>query len=410
MVEEGALRESRHHLRLDATHAIRVSATPDGHRAEPVTASEGGWVRSKPGDGAGLALLHRLRNRMAVTAGFRVTMAGRAATDDGSERAMGVDQTNESWVVGARLVVKWVTDDLDGPHPGADRMRRLAEAGFAQTPTLVGLLEWQSPGGDWAPVAVVQEHLAGAEDGWTWAAREARRALGLEPGRPSEFAEALGELTARMHVALADDPTELTAPELAAAQAADASGVLDEAVRLTSAFDPASHRLLVGHRERIEADLAGLGGLAGGPAVPIHGDLHVGQVLRTADGALSVIDFDGNPTRPAALRAASGPAARDVAGMLVSLENVAHVVCHRAEVADPAALEWASRAWAGHAQGGFLAAYGRALGDRRDLFDEALLPAFDWEQVCREFVYAARHLPAWGYVPAAALSRRTREG
>jgi maltokinase len=288
-------------------------------------------------------------------------------------------------------------------------MRRLADAGFTQTPTLVGLVEWHNPGGDWAPIAVVQEHLAGAEDGWTWAPREARRALGLEPGRPTEFAGALGELTARLHLALADDPTEVTTSELAAAQAVDASGVLDEAVRLTSASDPSSHRLLVEHRAQIEAALAGLSDLAGSPAVPIHGDLHVGQVLRASDGALSVIDFDGNPTRPAMLRAASGPAARDVAGMLVSLENVAHVVCHHAEVADPAALEWASRAWVGHAQGGFLTGYRRALGDRRDLCDEALLPAFDWEQVCREFVYAARHLPAWGYVPAAALSRRTRE-
>jgi maltokinase len=94
--------------------------------------------------------------------------------------------------------------------------------------------------------------------------------------------------------------------------------------------------------------------------------------------------------------------------MLVALENVAEVACHHAgEVADPAALAWSARAWTGHAQGRFLEGYRRALGSRLDLFDDTLLPAFDWEQVCREFVYAARHLPRWGYVPAAALARRT---
>jgi maltokinase len=96
-------------LQLDATHAVRVVSTSDGHRAEPVTASADDWVRSTPGDGAGHAVLHRLRNRMAVEEGFRVTLHAWVATDDESERTMGVDQTNESWVVGGRLVVKWVT-------------------------------------------------------------------------------------------------------------------------------------------------------------------------------------------------------------------------------------------------------------------------------------------------------------
>ena len=161
-----------------------------------MTASGDDWVRATPGDGAGLAVLQRLRSRMAVEDGFRVTMHAWVAPDDESERAMGVDQLNESWVVGGRLVVKWVTDDLDGPHPAADRLRRLADAAFEQAPTLVGLLEWQQADGDWAPVAFVQEYLAGAEDGWTWVVAEARRELGLEDGEQTSFANELGRLTA----------------------------------------------------------------------------------------------------------------------------------------------------------------------------------------------------------------------
>ena len=63
-------------LRLDGTHAIRVVATDGGHRAEPVTDVDGQWRRAIAGDGAGLALLHRLRNRSAVEDGFRVTGFG----------------------------------------------------------------------------------------------------------------------------------------------------------------------------------------------------------------------------------------------------------------------------------------------------------------------------------------------
>ena len=61
---------------------------------------------------------------------------------------------------------------------------------------------------------------------------------------------------------------------------------------------------------------------------PVHGDLHVGQILRW-DGGYAVNDFDGNPVLPA--RGANGaePAARDVAGMLQSLDHVGRVVLRR---------------------------------------------------------------------------------
>jgi maltokinase len=403
VVEERALRASRDHLlALDATHAVRVVASERGHRAEPVTASGDGWMRSTPGDGAGLAVLHRLRSRMAVAVGFRVTVQSWVALDDESERVMGVDQTNESWVVGGTLVVKWVTDDLDGLHPGADRMRRLGAAGFAETPTLVGLLEWQNAEGHWAPVAVVQEYLPGAEDGWTWTVSEARRALGLEEGEERRFSRDLGRLTARMHLALAAGAPEIASSEQAEAAYHDALATLDEAVRVTAELDPASHALVVEHRDDIRGAFDAIAALAGQPAWPVHGDFHVGQVLRTPDGRFHVVDFDGNPTRPPALRAAPAPRERDLASMGQSLENVGYVVRHYAPEVDPAAVE----AWVDRAGEEFLAGYREEIGEAGS---ESLLRAFDLEQVCREVVYAARHLPRWMYVPAAALRRRFGE-
>jgi maltokinase len=405
VVEERALRASRNHLLLlDATHAVRVVAGDVGHRAEPVTASGDDWVRSTPGDGAGLAVLHRLRNRMAVEDGFRVTMQAWVAPDDESERAMGVDQTNESWVVGGTLVVKWVTGDLDGPHPAADRMRRLAEAGFAETPTLVGLVEWQDPDGEWAPVAVVQEYLPGAQDGWTWVVSEVRRALGLglglglEPGEPVRWGEELGRLTAMLHLALVPASPEAMSDERARAQAEDAAATLAEAVRLTSAADPGSHALLVEHRDELEEALGAIGRVSGGAATPIHGDLHVGQVLRTPDGRLHVIDFDGNPTRPPALRVGLDVVERDLAGMWLAVQNVGNVVRHHTPEADGEAVG----TWVRETQGDFLAAY-QAHTHERWGFREEVFDALVIEQNLREFVYAARHLPRWGYVPAANL-------
>lgn len=410
--EEGALRPDGHQLLgLDGTHAVRVVATEAGHRAGPVTRVGDDWTAAVAGDGAGLAVLHRLRNRSAVEDGFRVTGFGWEALDDESERVMGVDQTHQSWIVGGRVVVKWMTEPLVGPHPAAARLRRLADAGFAEAPALLGLLEWRdSDAGHWVPVAVVQSYRPGAEDGWSWAVADARRALGIEPGEGTDFAGELGALTGRLHLALADDPPATLTPALAREHAHEALGALDLAVRLTEQHDPGSHVLLVTHRDRIEAVLAGLAEAAGAAVLPVHGDLHVGQVLRDRRGGYWVIDFDGNPTRTPALRAADAPGALDVAGMLVCLENVGHVARNGAAAPDPDPdLDRAVLAWTSQAQAGFLDGYREALGGRLELYDESLVPAYAWEQLCREFVYAAIHLPGWLYVPAASLRRRLAE-
>lgn len=392
-------------LRLDATHAVRIVAAPDGHRAEPVTESADGWTPSTPGDGAGLAVLHRLRTRMAVEEGFRVTAHAWLPVEGETERAVGVDQTHASWVVGEKVVVKWMTEPLVGPHPAADRLRRLAEAGFAGSPTLVGVVEWRDPDdGTWVPVVIVQEYLHGTEDGWRWALDDARHALGLLPGPdPRGFGGDLGELVARMHLALAADPAELMTPELAREYADESLAALERALVLLRDRDPESFALLSEHRSEVESALAGLADAAGTPVLPVHGDLHVGQVLRDAERQYAVVDFDGNPTLPPGLRAAPAPAVRDVAQMLASIENVEHVVRHYA----PDLPDVAGRAWTAAEQAAFLEGYRRVLAPRAELLAEALLAAFDWEQVCREIVYAGeRDFTEWYYVPAAQLRRR----
>jgi maltokinase len=134
------------------------------------------------------------------------------------------------------------------------------------------------------------------------------------------------------------------------------------------------------------------------PVQPVHGDLHVGQVLRW-EGGYAVNDFDGNPVLRPEERLAPQPTARDVAGMLQSLDHVGRVALRHAPDADADLVA----AWIVEARARFLAAYRTTLGDRTDRLDERLLEPFAVEQECREYVYAARHLPRWVYVPDAAM-------
>jgi maltokinase len=131
----------------------------------------------------------------------------------------------------------------------------------------------------------------------------------------------------------------------------------------------------------------------GTPVQRVHGDLHVGQVLRAGSGPTYLLtDFDGNPVVPAPARVREQPLALDVAGMAQSFTHAGLVVRrHHPELAADAVARAANTMRAS-----FLAAYGGDL-------DDGLLLSFSLRQVCREFTYAATHLPRWSYVPQAAL-------
>ena len=292
-------------------------------------------------------------------------------------------------------------------------------AGFAQTPRPWGLLHWvdhEQPDAATVLLASITSYLEGAQDGWDWAVDDVSRAAAPRPhgagasGVRVGMDEALegprrtGALTARMHVALAGTGVQRASAHEVARWESDARSELDEALRLV---DGAEGERLRARAGRIAAAYDGFGAHVGTPLIAVHGDYHVGQVLRTpsADPALrfdyAVTDFDGNPVRPPEERSAPQPAALDVVGMLASLDHVGRVVVRRTEGADPDVVA----AWIAAAQEGFRHEYVDTLARlrRSDLLDDGLAVPLRLQQEVREFLYAARHLPHWRYVPDAAL-------
>jgi len=369
----------------------------DGLAALPqVRDADGRWRRAGPGDGASEALLGLLARTHGLETKGRFTIQSWLQRTAFGERAIGVDQTNESIIVGESAVVKWATHLQEGPHPAPRRISILRDAGFGGMPSPWGLVTWQPPDGAETLVASVDEYLPGAVDGWTWAVELITDAAQNHVCGPAvDAATEVGTVVADLHAALARTAT-LASPRDSARWRDTA---LETMETVCSLDDSASVAIARARRSDIEDVLDTLSTLAGTPVIEGHGDLHVGQVLRV-DGRFVVTDFDGNPVLSAQERMLPIPAVLDVAGMAQSLAHAA-IVASKYATLDAAALAEADDA----VRAAFLGAYADRIAQlgHAGLYDPAPLRAFQMQQVLREIIYAARHLPRWMYVPDAAL-------
>lgn len=334
------------------------------------------------------ALVSALAAGDALPAGSRVqamTPFPRLPKGPLTERAITVDQTNESVIVAERLVVKWFREPAASPAPRL--LAHLAETGFTRMPAPHAAL-WHAD----LLVALIAAYLPDAQDGWDWCVDDVLASWESQvfPAFPGE----LGVLAADLHAAFATPSSAFPSPLATAAidtWQAQATATVDAALAQTQ--DP----WLRGIAARLHADAA-VRAAGPTPVTHIHGDLHAGQILRWR-GGLAVTDFDGNPAVGAAGQLQ--PAARDVAQLLTSLEHVAQVADKRTGFTRSAA----ALAFAARAKDECLGAYMKrldALGAGQ-LLDERLLRPFAVEQECRELIYAARFLPRWAYAPMRVL-------
>jgi maltokinase len=384
-------------LELAEDKRLSVFSDASGRAALPtVREGSGEWTRAHPGDGVAEALLTLLTTVEDSRDIGNFTVRSWARRVAVGERPVGVDQTNESVIVGDAAVVKWATHMQQGPHPSPRRISVLRDAGFTGMPAPWGLVTWQAPDGTETLVANVDEYIPGAVDGWTWAVdliTEAARAH--RPEKVTDTVRYLGPLIAEMHGSLR------STGRIASSEDADRwrESALQTLETVCALGDSACVELVRARRDEIASVFDGLGEFAGTPVIEGHGDLHVGQILRNGDRLL-VTDFDGNPVLPASQRALPIPATLDVAGMTQSLAHAA-IVARKYTKLDPAALAEVDAM----ARETFLGSYEWALEAMHtaELYDPGLLRPFRLQQVLREIIYAARHLPRWMYVPDAAL-------
>jgi maltokinase len=248
--------------------------------------------------------------------------------------------------------------------------------------------------GEPSAAVMLQAFVPNAIDAWRWMLGEL--SVAASPDAGLEAVGRIGEITAQMHDALAARPTDPAFPvaEASAEELRDWRAAAEHQLELAFRALPPVADLAPAVRSGFEA----IERARGTRVTRIHGDYHLGQLLRDGHD-FWVIDFEGEPARPLAARRAPASPLRDVAGMLRSLDYAARTIGHRriAGGFDP-------ETWLVRARDRFLRSYRSGSG----VIDEALLRAFELEKACYEVSYEANFRPDWVWLPLQALERMTR--
>jgi maltokinase len=349
------------------------------------------------------ALLRLMRDNRSLS---RLRFTGGPDLDaELAPRVMGAEQSNTSVVFGEEYILKLFRRLQPGMNPDLEVTRALADAGSTHVAQPLGWIEADVDGVP-TTLAMMQCYLRNASEGWAMATASVRDLFAEGDLHADEVggdfageAERLGTATAEVHALMAQTlPTRTAGPEESQATAAQLHERLDSALAVVAELAPYADALRRTYDEvgELTEDV---------PVQRVHGDFHLGQVLRTQDGWV-LLDFEGEPARPLAERTALMSPLRDVAGMLRSFDYAArHLLAER-----PGEQHLAYRAneWAERNRAAFCDGYAKAAGtDPRE--SSVLLRAFEFDKAVYEVVYEARNRPNWLPIPLGSIERLASE-
>jgi len=350
------------------------------------------------------------------------------------------EQSNSSIIYGERLILKLFRRQQPGPNPDIEIGRYLTEERhFDRVAPYAGAFEYRDKHGQSYAIGIVQELVSNEGDGWTWTTEELARyyencgrlppprqpnAARDQVGAYCEAAAVLGRRTAELHIALAaarNNPAFTPEPFSAADIEAMSAHMRDEAADALDLLKANLSRLpdeslemagvaLANRRQLIDRLRLPFQDDKYGMRIRIHGDYHLGQVLRTRNDFV-ILDFEGEPARLLSQRRAKYSPLKDVAGMIRSFSYAANgaliTFASRHPESVTALKPWA-QLWERTVGDEFLKAYRQTAGagdllPAADEEFEGLLNAYLFEKAMYELTYELNNRPGWVSIPLSGI-------
>jgi maltose alpha-D-glucosyltransferase / alpha-amylase len=402
----------------------------------------------------------QIPSREGALLGIPSTALARLQGDSGeppAARRGSAEQSNTSILFGDKLIMKLFRRQQAGPNPDTEIGRYLTEqTHFTHTAPFGGAIEYTRKGQEPSTVAMLQGLVSNEGDGWQWTLEELDRyyeasaahnfVQGAVPDGPASLlqlstagetafarehvgtyldaAALLGRRTAEMHLALASpthDPAFIPEPmnsrdvdllreELIAHATSAFEALKENVVRLPDgvlerAGLVLSRKTLVLDRFR-QLSASEIHALR----TRIHGDYHLGQVLRSK-GDFVILDFEGEPARSLAERRTKQSPLKDVAGMLRSFSYAAFSALMKYASRRPedfTRLEPWAHLWEQSVASAFLRTYcefarGVEVVPSEPFLFQQLLEAYVIDKAFYELVYELNNRPSWVMIPLTGI-------
>lgn len=313
-------------------------------------------------------------------------------------KLVSTEQTNSSILYGDSFVLKILRQIDEGLSPDMEMGEFLTLAGYEHAPRLVGSITLERGGKHASTLGVLHRFTPNRGDAWTFTLEALRSANADSPA----LAELLGRRVGQMHTALvsrSDIPA--FAPERISRDRRYAM-VKATLHSLDRAVEAVTKRGRTLDARPIRARLERFVDIPSDPiATRVHGDLHLGQVLVTTGATpdFALIDFEGEPARPLALRKGKRPPLADVAGMLRSFHYAAMTIAHETPSESKRARAWFMNVRAAFLRGWSSAAPSVAKDEEATTLDFCLL-----EKCIYEVSYEADNRPDWLDIPLEGLT------